>query len=88
MSDERAKQVWICTFCSSPHETEKQATQCWGSHSDLTIDYIFGGIGAGDMPLECVIKKHERGFVTKIATYTKTEEVEVKMRERRIAKRK
>jgi len=88
ISDERAKQVWMCTFCATPHETKEQAEQCWESHSELTIDYIFGGIGGGDMPLECVIKKHERGYITKIATYTKKEEVEVQMREKRSVKRK
>jgi len=82
--DEKAKNVWICTFCGSPHETKEQAEKCWEGHSDMTVDYIWPGIGGGDMPLECIIKKHERGYVTKIATYVKKEEKEVQIRERRI----
>lgn len=84
--EEKAKQVWMCTYCGAPHETKEQAEQCWESHSELTIDYIWGGIGGGDMPAECVIKKHERGYVTKIAVYLKKEEKEVLLRERKIEK--
>lgn len=87
MQEEKAKQVWMCTFCGAPHETKEQAEQCWESHTELTIDYIYGGIGSDEMPVECIIKKHERGYVTKIATYVLKEVEEVKMRERKIVKK-
>ena len=81
---EKALQAWICTFCGSPHETEEQAEHCWESHIDLRIEYIYGGIGSkSDMPSECIIKKHERGYVTEIATYERTSLKKVKFRERK-----
>lgn len=86
--EEKAKQVWICMFCATPYETEEEASKCWGSHSHLTIDYVYGGIGSGtDMPEECVIKKHERGFITQIATYTLKEVKNVRMRDRNFGKK-
>jgi len=81
--NEKAVRKWLCTFCGSPHDTEKQAEQCWNSHTELTIDYIFGGIGGGEMPHECIIKKHERGRITKIATYKKVEVRDVNIMEKR-----
>lgn len=87
--EEKAKQVWMCTFCGSPHETKEQASQCWESHSELLIDYVWGGIGTGhDMPVECIIKKYERGYITEIATYKLDQIKKVKMRVRRIEKEK
>lgn len=87
--EEKARQVWICTFCGSPYESKKEAEQCWNSHSELTIEYIWGGIGSGtDMPLECLIKKIERGYVTEIATYERKSIKKVKMKMRRIEEKK
>jgi len=81
--EKKAQHVWMCTYCGTPYETEKQAEQCWESHSDLTFEPIWGGIGSGtDMPAEVVIKKHERGFITEIATYVLDNRKKVRMRER------
>jgi len=81
--EEKAQHVWMCTYCGTPYETEKQAEQCWESHSDLTFEPVWGGIGSGtDMPVEVIIKKHERGFITEIASYTLDNRKKVRMRER------
>jgi len=86
--EDKAKNVWICTFCGTPYDTEQEATKCWESHNELTIEYIWGGIGSKtDMPIECIIKKHERGMITEIGTYELKEVKQVKMRERQIEKR-
>jgi len=54
-----------------------------------SVDYIWAGIGSGsEFPRECLIKKHERGMITKIATYTLKEIKNVKMRDREFGKRK
>jgi len=64
------KACYICTFCGTPYESKEEACQCWASHSSFTIEYIYGGIGSEtDMPIECIIKKNERGFITEIGTY-------------------
>ncbi len=83
MSEKKAKQMWVCTFCGAPWESEGEAEQCWNSHTELTIDYIWSGIGGEEMPLECIIKKHVRGFITKIAVYERKNVQEVKIREKR-----
>lgn len=68
--EEKARQVWMCTFCGAPYETEREAEQCWESHTELTWEPVWGGIGSGsDMPVECIIKKMERGYITEIAVY-------------------
>lgn len=83
----KAKNVWICTFCGTPYDTQGEAEQCWESHSELTIEYVWGGIGSQtDMPIECIIKKHERGMITEIGTYVLKEVKKVQMRERQIGK--
>lgn len=85
--EQKAKQVWICTFCGAPYETEQEATKCWESHSELTIEYIWAGIGSkSDMPAECIIKKHERGWITEIASYILKEVKQVKMRDKEFGK--
>lgn len=86
--EEKAKHVWICLFCGTPYEHKKEAEQCWEAHSELTVDYVWGGIGSGsDMPKEVIIKKNERGYITEIATYTLEGIRKVKMRERKIVKK-
>ena len=80
---EKAVNGWICKFCGTVYQSQKEAESCWDAHTELTIDYVWGGIGSSDMPKECVIKKHEGGYITKIATYELKTVDKVNIRERR-----
>ena len=81
--EDKAINAWVCTFCGTPYPTQAQAEQCFDGHSELSIDYVFGGIGdESGLPIECIIKRRERGFVTKIATYKRSEVKDTYYRER------
>ena len=85
MSDKeigKAAHVWMCTFCNAPYETEAEAVKCWGSHTEIVAEYVWGGIGSDDMPTEIVVKKYEGGSITKISTYELKETSKVNIRER------
>jgi len=82
MDKDKVKHGFVCTWCKNVWETPIEAEKCYDSHVYLTIEYIYGGIGSSEMPLECIVKKHEKGIVTKIATYTKQEEKKVNMRDK------
>lgn len=76
---------YICTYCGTPFETAKQAEQCWQSHSELTWEPVWGGIGSGsDMPIELIVKRHERGMITEIAVYKLESKKKVMFKEKKI----
>lgn len=73
---------YICTFCQALHRTKEEATKCWESHSSLTWEPVWGGIGSGsDIPVECIIKKHERGMITEVAVYKLESRKKVRIKE-------
>jgi hypothetical protein len=79
--EEKAIHAWVCAFCGKAYEYQQEAERCYDSHQELVWEPVWGGIGSGsDMPLECIIKKIERGFITEIATYTLSQRKKVKMR--------
>lgn len=80
---------YICSFCGAPYKTKREAIQCWNSHSELTIEYVWGGIGEqSDFPVECVIKQQKRGIITKIASYELKEITPAEIRARKVEKKK
>lgn len=85
-SDPEGKWIaaYVCTYCGTAHGSKESASQCWNSHTELTWEPIWGGIGSeSDFPQEILLKRHERGFVTEIATYKKESIDKVHIREKR-----
>lgn len=78
------KAGYICTYCGTFYDSKEKASQCWESHEELTWEPVWGGIGSGsDLPVEVIIKRHQRGMITEIATYKLADSKKVKMRERK-----
>lgn len=82
MDKDKVIHGFVCKWCKNVWDTSDEAEKCYDSHVFLTIEYVWGGIGSGEMPLECIVKKHTKGVIKKIATYTKQEEKEVNIRDK------
>jgi len=63
------KMGYQCTYCGTLYNTKEEARKCWESHMEMIAEYVWGGIGTGEFPIEVLVKKNERGVITQIATY-------------------
>jgi len=82
MDKDKVIHGYVCLWCKNVWETASEAEKCYDSHIHLTIEYLWGGIGSGEMPLECIVKKHEKGSTVEIATYKLEEKKKVMIRDK------
>jgi len=78
--NEKYRTGFACNVCGTLYDTKEEAEQCWDSHVYMTLDYV--NVLGQEMPAEVIVKKHEGGWVIRIASYSLKEVKEVKMREK------